>query len=146
MVAAVVRLRPSPYKSCSAISLKHHRGTPQHRTPNPDNTGSAVTEAAKAQAYGQVTGGPQAPGPCDKRHMSVVESLYSTDVSPGAAAVPSIGLGMTKECAFWQMKIRPCTCERRGRDARVRAGLSMMPSNPPTKERDAKSIRASMVL
>ncbi len=60
---------------------------------------------SKAQAYGQVASTPQAPEPCWRLQKVEVEVWYRTDVSPGAAAVPEAGLGMTKEGAFAQILI-----------------------------------------
>ncbi len=49
--------------------------------------------------------------------------MYSTDVSPGAAAVPDAALGMRKTLLFSQKDSPSCTWERRGKDANVRAGF-----------------------
>ncbi len=54
----------------------------------------------KAQTYyGQMTVA-QAAEPCWR--LQTAWPLLDTDVSPGGAAVPEAGLGITNEGAFWQ--------------------------------------------
>jgi hypothetical protein len=70
-------------------------------------TGTYGYRDSKTHAYGQVTAA-QDVEPCWRKHELALP-LRCTDVSPGGAAVPEAGLGITKEGEFWQKAIHACT-------------------------------------
>ncbi len=102
-------MRPGPYTMQETSSLS---------AAYSDTKGKYSCRDDKAHVYGQATF-VQVPEPFWKKQLSV--PLNPTDVSPGGAAVPMTGSGMMKEEAFSQKRMLACTCERRGKVAKVRA-------------------------